>query len=110
MHHPLGKNASGHAQPIRKALRYGKYSGLTLIANLTQKGFLYYYVGDNLVKPVFSELTNFMQAEGNLYLGIRLTVDIKLPEPYSDCTKNYAIVANPSHLAKKVLDQNITYR
>ena len=42
------------------------------------------------------------------YIGIKKTVDSKLPYPYNDCKK--VINSETSHLVKKILEQNMTYR
>lgn len=41
-------------------------------------------------------------------IGIKKTVETKLPEPYDDCTKD--INPDTSRLVKIVLEKNITYR
>lgn len=103
-----GKNARGHETPIRSAVKFGKYSGLTVSMNISEYTIMLFYIGDNHVQPIFSELTHFVQSGKKFYLGIQKTVDTKLPEPYNSCQKD--INSGTSELVKKVLDQNITYR
>ena len=103
-----GKNATGHKTPLFKSTKFGKYSGLTIVANLTKHGTFIYNIGDNFVRPIFLEFTNYIQPRKNIYIGIKKTVDIQLPEPYNNCKEN----VNPdmSRLVKKILEQNMTYR
>ena len=42
------------------------------------------------------------------YIGIKKTVDTKLPKPYNECLQN--INKATSTLVKQILEQNITYR
>lgn len=48
-----GKNGTNHAIPLLRSNKFGKYSGLTIIANLSRDAYLIYYVGDNFVNPTF---------------------------------------------------------
>ena len=103
-----GRNASGHSVPLLFSTKFGKYTGLTIIGNMTKKGYFYYFVGDNHVRPVFLEFYKYLQPRNNIYVGIKKTVDRQLPEPYNSCKK--VITSETSHLVKKILEQNITYR
>jgi hypothetical protein len=42
------------------------------------------------------------------YIGIKKTVDTKLPKPYNECLQNINIAT--STLVKQILEQSITYR
>ncbi len=42
--------------------------------------------------------------------GIRKTIDIKIPEPYSQCISSENINSQTSDLVMQILEQNITYR
>lgn len=86
----------------------GAGSGLTLTLNLSDTEFVYYYVGDNGVRPVFKEMINIAQMGKYLWIDFRKLVEIKLPDPFSSCTLD--ISPGTSDLVKYVLDQNITYR
>ena len=70
--------------------------------------YFIYYIGHNPVKPVVQELINLIQPGNLLNIGIKITVDTKLPEPYNSCKED--INSKTSHLVKMVLEQNITYR
>lgn len=103
-----GKNAFGHETHLFSSRQFGKYSGLTIVANMSKNSFLFYYVGENRVQPTYSEMTMFIQPDKVVFVGIKKTVDTKLPEPYNNCEGN--INSETSHLVMKVLEQNITYR
>jgi hypothetical protein len=55
---------------ILTSKKFGKYTGLTLNLTLTRNEIMFYYVGDNSVKPVFSEFTNFIQTGKSVFIGI----------------------------------------
>lgn len=46
-----GKNATGHETPLLRSIKFGIYSGLTIIPKMSNLGLLYSYIGDNHVKP-----------------------------------------------------------
>ena len=50
--------------------KFGKYTGLTLNLTLTKNEIMFYYVGDNNVKPVFSEFTSFLQTGKSVFIGM----------------------------------------
>ena len=50
--------------------KFGKYSGLTLNVTLSKSEIMFYYVGDNRVRPVFSEFTNFLQTGKSVFIGM----------------------------------------
>lgn len=104
-----GRNASGHQVPILQATQFEAYSGLVMTFNMLQPSeqFLIYYVGDNRIKPLYSQLTKIVQPGKAIFSGIEKTVDIKLPEPYNSCKDD--ITAETSCLVKQILDQDITY-
>ncbi len=60
-----GKNTS-----FLVSTKFGKYSGLTLNVTLSKSEIMFYYVGDNRVRPVFSEFTNFLQTGKSVFIGI----------------------------------------
>lgn len=87
----------------------GRSSGLMLTLNMSKTNVLYYHIGYDNVKPLFSELEIVIYTEKNyVYMGIKKTVNLMLPKPYSDCTEN--IDSEMSDLVEKILEQNITYR
>ena len=97
----------GKSAPLLLSKKFGANSGITL----RLKGgnyYIYYHVADNNVRPVYKELERILQSPKFVFVSIKKTVDIKLPEPYSRCQKS--IDSNPSHLARQILERNITYR
>lgn len=71
---------------------------------------MYYFVGDNNVKPVWTELmTHLVQrsVEKTLLVDIKKSVDIKLPFPYSNCSGS--INPGTSYLVKEIIEQDIAY-
>lgn len=103
-----GKNATNHKTPLVLPSKFGKFTGLVMRFNMSKYGSLFFYVGDNFVKPVFAELANIIQAGKWANIGILKAVDKKLPEPYNHCQED--INPETSHLVKSILKQNITYR
>ncbi len=91
--------------------RVGIYTGLVVSLNLSTTEQIYYHVGDNNVRPVFTEFNNIIQKkEDGKFVSIEMkkTVDIKLPIPYTSCSER--INSETSHLVKRILYQNIAYR
>lgn len=93
---------------LYKTSQFGANTGLILSLNVSKSEFVYYFVGDNGVRPVFQEMINIAQTGKYIWADIRKKVDIKLPAPYSDCTRSITPAA--SSLVSKVLQQGITYR
>lgn len=93
---------------LYKTSQFGANTGLTLTLNVSQSEFVYFFVGDNGVQPVFKEMINIAQTGKFIWVDIEKRVDIKLPAPYSDCT--LPITPATSSLVSKVLQQGITYR
>jgi len=103
-----GKNASKHHTEILKSRQFGGFSGLILQIHMSKRDFMFYHIGENHIQPRFSELTKTVQSGKNVFVAIKKTIDIKLPEPYSRCKDD--INPTTSHLVKEILAQNITYR
>ena len=107
-----GRNISNHELEIRTTQLVGCYSGLILNLNLSKTDTINYFVGDNQVQPVVSELDSIIESnkEAGKYvaIGIKKTVDIKIPVPYSNCTDK--ITPDISYLVKRITDLNIAYR
>ena len=101
---------AGNKDSVLTSTKFGKYTGLTLNLTLSKSEIMFYYIGDSQVRPVFSEFTNFLQTGKTVYVGIKKTVDTKLPEPYNQCIQSNSINTETSNLVKQVLEQNITYR
>ena len=76
------------------------------LSNMQQ--FIFYFVGDNKVRPLYTELTHIVQPGEFLFVEIKKLVDRKLAYPYSGCQDN--IHPETSRLVKQILAQNITYR
>lgn len=104
------RNSSNLERKIYTTQKIGINSGLSIEFNISKDYQLYYYVGDNSVQPIWSELTNGDEKDRakNVYVGIKRTVNIKLPEPYSRCLDN--INSDTSDLVKEIIEQNMTYR
>lgn len=103
-----GRNGSNHEVDILKSTQFGAYSGLTLQLNMLKRDHLFYYVGDNKIRPIYTELTHSIQPGKNILVEMKKVVEKKLPEPYSRCQTK--INSETSRLVKQVLAQNITYR
>jgi len=103
-----GKNASNHQTKILKSTKFRALSGLILQLNMAKRDFIFYYISDNNVRPLFTELTKTIQPGKNILVALKKTIELKLPEPYSNCKNN--INSKTSHLVKQILEQNITYR
>lgn len=103
-----GFNASGQPTNILQSSIFGTMSGLSLHFNLTVQNFLFYFVGENKVVPVYTELNSMLQGGKFIYANIQAKKDIKLPQPYSKCIED--ISSETSHLVEQILEQNITYR
>ena len=74
-----GRNISNHELEIRTTQLVGCYSGLILNLNLSKTDTINYFVGDNQVQPVVSELDSIIESnkEAGKYvaIGIKKTVD-----------------------------------
>ncbi len=103
-----GRNASNHTTQIRQSKKFGTRTGLTLKLNYSADDYLIYYVSDQKTRPTFTELINYLTPFRLALIGIKKTIDSKLPEPYSPCKK--AINSERSHLVKQILEQNLAYR
>ena len=102
---------SGKKKQIFTGSRVGIYSGLVIEFNVSISEQIYYFVGDNNVEPIFTELNNIVQKKEDgkfVSIEIKKTVDNKLPEPFSDCTEK--INSETSDLVKQITEKNITYR
>lgn len=103
-----GKNASNHEIQLQQSTQFGGFSGLTLTLNLESKRqFIMYFVGDNKVRPIYTQLTKIAQPAKIMFVDIKKTVDIKLPEPHGRCVDD--ITSETSHLTKKIIEQDIAY-
>ncbi len=88
----------------------GMGTGLHIIFNLSQMEKLLFKVHDNNEKPTFVELNNIVEQDNgkSVLVEMKKTIETKYPFPYSNCTEN--IHSETSHLVRKILQQNITYR
>ena len=86
------------------------FTGFKVLFSLSESEKLFYSVHDNKVKPLFIELFDQVrQSNGTeVAVGIKKTVDTKLPRPYSNCAKD--ISSRTSDLVEEVLQKNETYR
>ncbi len=88
---------------------FGFLSGLKFRLNSIANASLIYYVGDNNVQPVYSDIQGAFKLTGKFTsVKIKKIVDIKRPRPYSNCSED--INRETSDLVKKILAQNVTYR
>ncbi len=85
-------------------------SGLTIAFNLSGYEKLMFSVHDNNQRPSFYELNDVVEQDGSemVLVAMKKNIDTKEPMPYSNCTGN--INSETSHLAGKILQQNITYK
>ena len=60
------------------------------------------------MRPVFFEFNNFLQTGKSVYVGIKKTVDTKLPQPYDVCQQN--IDPDTSDLVRELMGSRVTYR
>lgn len=98
----------GRNRSVISSGKFGILSGLSFKFTLLRNELLYYFVGDNRVQPIASELTGILQA-GQVYsVAIQTTVDTKLADPFSPCIDS--INPETSGLVKQILELNITYR
>lgn len=103
------RNASNHETELRISAQFGEYSGLRVVFVLPEpQQSLSYFVGDNRIQPLYTEIKNLVQPGKNVYVEFKKKVDIKLPEPFSRCKAN--INSRTSHLVEQILAQKITYR
>lgn len=108
-----GKNASMHERELYSSSFIGYDSGLYFWFNLSKSHSIFYYVGANRVQPEITELNSIADSNkgergNNVYVGIKKTVDIKLPQPFTRCQIN--IDSNSSVLVKQIFANNVTYR
>ena len=85
-------------------------SGMNIYFNLTKIEKLLFKVHDNNERPSFAELNNIVEQDNgkSVLVEIKKTIEIKEASPYSNCTQS--INSETSHLVRKILRQNITYR
>ena len=69
---------------------------------------LFYYISGQQTRPVYTELNHILTPATTSLISIKKTVDTKLPEPYSRCTKG--INAEESLLVRQILERNLIYR
>ena len=103
-----GRDANNNEVNILKSLSFGLISGFFATFKLSVDELLIYFVGDNQVRPIYAELINMVQPGKYVFVDIKKTVDIKLPKPYSNCTKDINAVFSDE--VKKIVESNITYR
>ncbi len=103
-----GRNASEQETEIKTSKVFGTRTGLTIRLNFSINDYLQYFIGDQKIRPLYTELNHFISPVGLALIGIKKTVDTKLPEPYSPCNK--VINSGSSHLVRKILDQRLRYR
>ena len=108
-----GRNSTRHETEIISGVFIGYDSGFFINLNRSEGIRLYYFVGDNQVKPMRTELElavelNTKSDQNFFNIGIKKTVDMKLPKPFSNCIRS--IRSEMSHLVKKIMEQNMTYR
>jgi hypothetical protein len=103
-----GRDANNNEVNILKSLSFGLISGFSATFKLSVDELLIYFVGDNQVRPIYAELINMVQPGKYVFVDIKKTVDIKLPKPYSNCTKDINAVFSDE--VKKIVESNITYR
>ena len=89
--------------------KVGRGTGLFLTLNMSKNDVLYYHIGYDNIRPLFSELESLTYTERNfVYIGLKKTVDLMLPKPYSNCKEN--INSKTSYFVDQIAEQNITYR
>jgi hypothetical protein len=109
VHNCFKYNGGRNASNILNSSEFGVFSGLKLRLNSIANESLIYYVGDNNVQPVFSDIQGAFKLTGKFTsVKIKKIVDIKRPRPYSNCSED--INRETSDLVKKILAQNVTYR
>jgi hypothetical protein len=88
----------------------GITSGLQIRFNLTRTEKIAFKVHDNNERLTFSEVNNIVeQNDGkDFFVEMKKTIETKEQMPYSNCTQS--INSETSHLVRKILQQNITYR
>jgi hypothetical protein len=92
------------------ATEVGSSSGLEIRFNLSTENKLFFKVHDNNERPTFGELNDIVEQNDGKFISVEMkkTIETKEASPYSNCTQN--IFSDTSHLVKKILQQNITYR
>jgi len=72
------------------------FTGFKFLFNLSESEKLFHSVHDNKVKPLFIELFDQVrQSNGTeVAVGIKKTVDTKLPRPYSNCAKDISSITS----------------
>ena len=87
-----GRNSSRHETKIFSTQHVGYNSGLTIKFNLSEIDNLWFFVSDNKIQPIYSEVNHAIEKKHKLetYILVEMqkTVDIKLPMPYSNCSEN----------------------
>jgi hypothetical protein len=101
---------NGGKEGALSSKQIGLFSGLKFALNLKKTEKLFFAVHDNNEMVEFTELIDVIeQNDGKIALvGLKKTVGVKLPKPYSNCTEN--INSKTSHLVRAILEQNVTYR
>ena len=106
-----GRNALNHEIELQSTQDIGYESGLNMILKPSNDS-LFYFVGDNKVRPTNVDLDRsiYLNKAPELLISLRIqkTDDIKLPFPYSKCDRN--INSRTSYLAKEIIENNMTYR
>ena len=105
-----GRNKTNHQIPLLSSKQFGQKSGLYVKFNLDNgpNQFIYYHVDDNYVRTIYTDLEHLVQPSRFAYVNIKKTINKQLPEPYGRCKED--ISSETSHLVKKILEQNSTYR
>ena len=87
-----GRDAAKQERDILTSSRPGLLTGFTITLNVSKNDILAYYIGENKVLPEGEDLTRLVKATGvtniGRFVGVGLTktVDIKLADPYSECS------------------------
>ena len=105
-----GRNSSHDETKLLASPFVGLHSGLSMIFNLSRNHTLFYFVADNKVEPLDSEIYRSIELkeQGYLLINLKKIVNRKLPIPYSNCSED--VNRETSDLVKKILAQNVTYR
>jgi hypothetical protein len=107
-----GRNSNNEETALQMANFVETDGGLVLEFNLTINDTLLYHIDDNKVNPTNVELDNLIEVNNqdgkSVNIGIKKTVDKKLPIPYSNCTET--IDSGTSSLVKDILAKGVTYR
>ena len=108
-----GRNSTGNVVDLYKTKSYGFDTGLYLMIYLPEKNFIYHFVSENRIRPVFDDLIQDLNGHKNLrhLLTFEKTVDEKLGEPYNNCKKKLDSNEDyDSELYRDIIRSNISYR